>query len=143
MFEFRTPMYERSSIARLAQHYKMLLTGFLENSENRVLDVPLLTREEMNRVLMAWRFESKPFPDDACLHTLVERQVLRTPDDICLIFGSEHLSYEAFNQEANKLAAWLLQEYHLGEDAVVLCLERRPSERGQRMSMATTSMLVA
>ena len=44
------------------------------------------------------------FPQDVCLHQLIEQQVARTPDQVAVVFDEEEVSYRELNERANQLA---------------------------------------
>lgn len=126
IFEYKSEFYEHATMERLMQHYLMLLKGFLQNPNQRVLDVPLLTREEMNRVLMAWRHDGGKQMTDRCLHELVSLQVRQIPNETALIFGNRHYTYAEIDAMANQLAISILGEVGRGQEPIAICLERRP-----------------
>ncbi len=64
------------------------------------------------------------FPSDSCLHEIFKREVLRSPDAIALVFGSQSMTYAELDRRYDQLAAHLI---HLGiqtEDFVAIYLER-------------------
>ena len=48
----------------------------------------------------------------ASVHELFERQVERTPDNIALVYKDHQFTYQALNQQSNRLA------YHLQQTGV-------------------------
>ena len=44
------------------------------------------------------------FPQDLCLHQLIEQQVARTPEQVAVVFEEEQVSYRELNERANQLA---------------------------------------
>lgn len=56
-----------------------------------------------------WNRTSTPYPDTACLHTLIERQAVATPDRLALICGDDRLTYRNVNEKTNALAAELIE----------------------------------
>ncbi|MFH7359723.1 amino acid adenylation domain-containing protein, partial [Pseudomonas syringae group genomosp. 7] len=71
-----------------------------------------------------WNATAAEFPSEHCLHSLIETQVLATPDAPALIFAGEQLSYAQLNARANQLAH-RLRESGVGPDVLVgICVER-------------------
>ncbi|QQP97292.1 non-ribosomal peptide synthetase [Lysobacter enzymogenes] len=62
-----------------------------------------------------------------CMHTLVERQVRRTPDAVALRFGDEALSYAELNARANRLSHELIARGVRPGALVGVCLSRSPA----------------
>ncbi len=64
------------------------------------------------------------YPYDTCVQQLVEEQAARTPEALAVVAGSQALSYQALNQQANQLAH-LLQKLGVGPEVPVgLCVDR-------------------
>jgi amino acid adenylation domain-containing protein/thioester reductase-like protein len=58
------------------------------------------------------------------VHTLVEQQVLQTPEAIAVTFEGQQITYRELNQQANQLAHYL-QKLGVGPDVLVgVCVER-------------------
>ncbi|MCB0164082.1 MAG: amino acid adenylation domain-containing protein [Anaerolineae bacterium] len=109
---------------RLPQHYLQLLDAFLENPHQSIHQANLLTAEERTQLLFDWNDTAADFPQDHCVHQLVEAQVEQTPDAVALVFEDKTLTYRALNDQANRLAAHL-QTLGVAPDVIVgVCLER-------------------
>src|SRR5215471_913127 len=86
--------------------------------------LPLLTEAERHRLLVEWNDTRAPYPRDACVHHLFERQVERTPDAVAIIDGKRQLTYSELNGQSNALAR-RLRELGVGAEVLVgICLER-------------------
>ena len=62
-----------------------------------------------------------------CLHTLVERQVQRTPDAVAVRFGDAALSYAELNEQANRLSHALIARGAQPGALIGVCLPRSPA----------------
>ncbi|WP_051711550.1 condensation domain-containing protein, partial [Andreprevotia chitinilytica] len=102
-FEYSTDLFESATIARMAEHYRTLLTALAADPQSRVRDLPLLTAAERQQVLQDWNASTSAVPSE-CIHTLFDAQAARTPDAIAVQCGDDTLSYAALNQRANQLA---------------------------------------
>src|SRR5256885_12252782 len=78
-FEYSTDLFDAATIARMAGHWQTLLEGIVADPTRRIADLPLLTEQERQRVLVEWNATQADYPSDACLHQLFEVQVERTP----------------------------------------------------------------
>ena len=64
------------------------------------------------------------YPEQLCLHELIERQVERTPEAVALTFGDARVSYRELNERANQLA-YYLRASGVGPEVVAgICVER-------------------
>lgn len=89
---------------RLLERWATLL-GRLAASPDRPLgDLDILTQSEQAQLLVALNQTEQPYPQDKCIHHLFEEQVRRTPDALAVVFGDQHLTYQALNQRANQVA---------------------------------------
>jgi amino acid adenylation domain-containing protein/non-ribosomal peptide synthase protein (TIGR01720 family) len=128
-WEYSTDLFEASTIARLSDHFHMLLQGIVANPDQRIDDLPLLTAAERRQLLTDWNSARLDYPADQCIHMLFEAQAARTPDAIAAVFAEvgqapQQLSYDQLNRRANQLAHHL-RALGVGPEARVgICLER-------------------
>ena len=94
------------------------------DTEQRVAALPLLPDSEWQQVVETWNATAASFPNDACVHELVEAQVARAPDAVALVLEDEQLTYAALNARANQLAHELRTRGVGPDTRVALCLER-------------------
>ena len=104
---YSTDLFEETSIARLFTHYVRLLEGVVAAPDTRISDLPLLTEDERQQMLVGWNQTATPYPRRRCIHELFEAQAARTPERVALIFGEERVSYGELNRRANRLARYL------------------------------------
>ncbi|MGP8094399.1 MAG: condensation domain-containing protein, partial [Candidatus Sulfotelmatobacter sp.] len=77
--EYDTDLFEAETIRRMLGHYQTLLEGIIANPDQRLSDLPLLTSAERHQLLAEWNRTEVAYPNDRCLHELIEEQVERTP----------------------------------------------------------------
>jgi len=113
-------------------NYVRVLTGefavFLKNAvacaDTRTADVPLLSESERHQLLFEWNDTGRDYPQDKCLHHLIEEQVALTPEAIALAFEDKHLTFRELNEQANTLAHQLIDMGVGPESLVGICVER-------------------
>jgi amino acid adenylation domain-containing protein len=126
MLCYNTDLFDKETIVRLTEHYRMLLEGALNDPQKRISELPLLTPDEERRVVYEWNATHVDFPRDLRLHQLFEQQATRAPQAIALRFGEQTVCYGELDAWANQLAC-RLQQQGIGPDVLVaLCLERSP-----------------
>ncbi|GCE15819.1 non-ribosomal peptide synthetase [Tengunoibacter tsumagoiensis] len=82
------------------------------------------TKDNWKQTVIAWNQTTSPYPREACIHELFERQAAQTPEAIAIIADKQKISYAQLNEQANHLARSLR---HLGvgpEICVGICIER-------------------
>ncbi|NUO78886.1 amino acid adenylation domain-containing protein [candidate division KSB1 bacterium] len=123
-FIYNAELFDAATLARMAGHYEALLGGILASPNEAVSNLPMMTAEEYQQVVVEWNGTHVPFPDNACLHELFEAQVYAAPEAVAVVFNDEHLTYGELNRRANQLAHHL-HGLGLGPDALVgVCMER-------------------
>jgi amino acid adenylation domain-containing protein/non-ribosomal peptide synthase protein (TIGR01720 family) len=130
-FEYNTDLFDASTIERFINHYRILLEAIARNPDARLADLPFISERERRQLLVEWNDTRAPFPQDACIHQLFERQVEQTPDALALRFvetdgAASQLTYRELNERANRLARHLRRKGVVPEQVVGICLERSP-----------------
>ena len=116
--------FDEATIERMLGHFQNVLEGIARNSEQRVVDVQLLTDEERVQMLHDWNDTRTTYTRDSCVHEVFEAQVERTPDSIAVSFQDEQLTYRQLNDRANQLARHLRRVAVGRETRVAICMER-------------------
>ncbi len=123
-FQYSTALFDRSTIVRLAAHFKNLLEGVVADPGARLSDLPLLEEPERYRLLTGWNATQAGYPRGKCIHELFEAQVAKTPDALAVAFEDQQLTYKELNGQANQLAHYLRAQAVGPEVLVGLCVER-------------------
>jgi amino acid adenylation domain-containing protein len=123
MVEYSTDLFEEQTIRRMLGHFEELLKGAVENPELRVSELPLLQAAERTRLLIEWNQTASKYSDEQIV-ARIEKQVVRTPETIALIYGEERVSYSQLNERANQLAHYLESLGARPESIVGVCMER-------------------
>ncbi len=128
-WEHATDLFDRTTIARLAGRFAVLLAGAVADlaaagEPRRLDDLPLLTAAERQQ-LREWNDTAvDPAAAELCLHDLVAAQIARTPDALAVSCGGATLTYRQLGAAAGTLAA-RLRRLGVGPDVVVgVCAER-------------------
>ena len=122
--EYRSDLFELSTINRMLEHFQTLLKGIVADPDRRLSDLPLLTEAERHQVLVEWNNTEADYPTDNCIHELLESQVERTPDAIAVVCDNQRLTYRELNRRANQLAHYLRKRSVGPETLVAICMER-------------------
>ena len=123
-WEYNTDLFDGSTIERMAGHFENLLSAIVENPQQAVGEIPLLSEAERHQLLVAWNETTCEYPTDKCIHQLFEQQVERTPDAVAVVYENQQLTYLQLNQRANQLAHHLLSLGVGPEVLVGICVQR-------------------
>lgn len=128
-FEYNTDLFEPSSMLRMLGHLERLIKGALENPDLPLAQLPMMSPEERQQVVVEWNQTATDFSRDhpqPCIHELFELQAERTPDAVAVVAGDLKLSYRELNQRANQLAWHLVKRGVAPEVHVGLSIDRGP-----------------
>jgi len=118
--------FEDSTVTRMLGHLETLLEEMAADPMQPVSTLPLLTEAERHQLLVEWNNTRTDYPEDSCLHELVEAQVEQSPESVALVCEERKLSYREMNARANQLAHHL-RALGVGPDVPVgICMERSP-----------------
>jgi amino acid adenylation domain-containing protein len=122
--QYSTDLFESRTIARMLDHYLVLVEGILANPGQAVSDLPLLTAAERRQLLLEFNATRRDYPRGLCLHHLFENQVRKTPDAVAVMDGEEQVTYAELNARAGRLAEHL-KRAGVGPEAPAGILMRR------------------
>lgn len=121
--EYNTDLFDETTIARMAEHFQIMLEAILSDPSLPVSDLPMMSDAERAQVLFEWNTAGKTLQFEY-VHRMFEERAMRAPDAISLVLADDELTYRELNERANRLANYL-QKTGIGpESRVVICLER-------------------
>ncbi|HEY0605351.1 MAG TPA: amino acid adenylation domain-containing protein, partial [Herpetosiphonaceae bacterium] len=124
VLEYNTDLFEAATMARMAEHFQVLLAGLLADPDQRIHELPLLTSAERRQMLADWNATVAASSEQRCIHDLIREQTTQTPHAIAARFGEQTLTYQELDQRANRLAQHLVSQGVGPERRVGLCVER-------------------
>lgn len=125
VLRYSTGLFERASAGRIAGQFVALLRAVCADPAARVDSlVPLPAAEAAQ--LAQWNATAAPFPEDVCIHTLIDEQARRTPDAVAVVFEGSRWTYREVHDRADALAREL-QALGAGPEVLVgICMHRSP-----------------
>ncbi|SFJ64582.1 amino acid adenylation domain-containing protein [Thermoflavimicrobium dichotomicum] len=122
-FEYNTDLFDAATIARMAGHFRQLLEGIVQNPDQAIGYLPMLTSTELEQ-LQRWNQTQVEYPCHASIADVFAEQAEKTPEAIALVFENETLTYQELNQRANQLAHFLRKQGVGLETLVGVAMER-------------------
>ncbi|MHC5853145.1 non-ribosomal peptide synthetase [Nostoc sp.] len=123
-WEYATDLFEKNTIQRMAEQFEVLLKGIVDNPQQPINTLPLMTAPELLQ-LQRWNQTESDYPHDKTLVEIFEQQVAKNPNNLALVFESQSLTYQQLNQKANQLAHYLIQNHQIQPDTLIgICVER-------------------
>jgi amino acid adenylation domain-containing protein/FkbH-like protein/FkbM family methyltransferase len=135
---YRTDLFARSTIDRMAAHVVRLLEGIAADPSQPLGRLPLLSPAEHHRVVTAFNDTAVPYSQDATLISAFGATVTANPDAVAVIDGDRAWSYREIDSRSNAVAR-RLRDRGIGlEDRVALL-----ARRGERMMTGLLGVLKA
>ncbi|WP_137144627.1 non-ribosomal peptide synthetase [Mycolicibacterium sp. CR10] len=123
--EFLVEIIEPRLAQQLLDHFAVLLNSALAQPDTALSHLDLMSAadtEWLREVSDGPEFHTEP----ATLTALVEAQVARTPDVTAVVYEGRHYSYREINEDANRVAHWLIAQGVGTEDRVAVLLDKSP-----------------
>ncbi|MEL7038646.1 MAG: condensation domain-containing protein, partial [Cyanobacteria bacterium J06592_8] len=112
------------TITRILEQLNTILNNIIEQPQQKLCQVSLLTPSEHRKLLIEWNQTQQSFEKLAYVHQLIETQAEQTPDAIAVIDTHQQLTYQQLNTQANQLAHYLQKQGIQPEQTIGICLER-------------------
>lgn len=125
--EYSTDLFNRGTIQRLIEHYRVLLTHAAAEPDTRLSALPLLTADERHRLLVEWNDSTTAYPRTSTVHELFETMAADRPDAIAVRADDGVLTYAMLNARANQLAR-TLRARGVGPDIAVAVAALRSAD---------------
>ncbi|HEU0077325.1 MAG TPA: amino acid adenylation domain-containing protein, partial [Longimicrobiaceae bacterium] len=126
-FVYRTDLFDRATVERMADHFGRLLDAVAARPDRRLSEVEILGDAERRRVLEEWNAGGvRRVANGRPVHELFAAQAARTPDAVAVRSGAATLTYAELDARSDRLAAALRASGVVAETRVGLCVERGP-----------------
>ncbi|WP_113925697.1 non-ribosomal peptide synthetase [Cognataquiflexum aquatile] len=122
--EYNTDLYKHETIAHFAGHYIHLLKSILENPNEEVGNLKILSSPEEKELIESFNSKVQDLPPQITILNMFEEQVEKSPEAIAVEFEGKKLTYSALNKRSNQLANFLLKKNLRPESLVPICLDR-------------------
>ena len=126
-FEYATKLFDEDFIKNLSSHYINILNAILENTEIKIANIDMLSKEEKNKILYDFNNTKVDYSKDKTISQLFEEQVEKTPDNIAVVFENQQLTYRELNERSNSLA-YYLRNKGIGRNDIVGIMVNRSLE---------------
>ena len=108
--EYSVKLFTEDSIKRFAELFKTLSANLPRYLNKPLPDVPFLSPEEKQQILIEFNDTATEYPRSRTIHELFEEQAEKRPDAVAAVYDNSHLTYGRLNIESNHLAARLRKE---------------------------------
>ncbi|MFB6565533.1 condensation domain-containing protein, partial [Streptomyces sp. NPDC056400] len=120
---YATDLFDRGTVAVMAERLVRVLETVCADPDRPISKLDLLSEAERRRLLVEWNDTTVDYPY-ATLPALFEAQVARSPDAVAVVCDDTQLTYRELNEQANRLARYLVGQGVGPESVVALLMER-------------------
>ena len=124
VMEYSTDLFVPETIARMLEHFQILLEGIMAAPEKNIGELPLLSATERHQVIVGWNDTHTNYPRDKTVPELFAAQASASPAAVAVDFGGRQLTYRELDDRSNQLAGQLRRLGVKPETVVGVCMER-------------------
>ncbi|MCP4151157.1 MAG: AMP-binding protein, partial [bacterium] len=124
--EYNTALYEKQTVEGIVNRYIFVMQETFSNVGSKLVEIPLISKEERENVLMAFNNTTEDYPRNKSIYQLFEEQVQKTPQNIAIESPDEIFTYKELNDKANQLARVLREKGIRTETVTGIMLDTSP-----------------
>ncbi|MCW3463983.1 non-ribosomal peptide synthase/polyketide synthase [Chitinophaga nivalis] len=122
--EYCSDLYEAATIARMMDHYAVLLHAVVADPDQQISRLPLLTAAEEQTLLQTFNDTARSYPTNQSVIDLFEAQAKATPDAVAVVFEAAQYTYRQLDEKTNQLANYLRSKGVVENALVPVCMAR-------------------
>jgi amino acid adenylation domain-containing protein len=126
--QYNPDLFDRTTVVRMADHFRNLLEGIAHNPEQRLSELPLQSESERRASVVEWNQTEAEYPREICINQLFSSVVEQQPDAVVAAFKDQQISYAELDGRANQLAHYLKESGVRAGDLVGVCLDHSLEE---------------
>lgn len=127
-WDYAHELFHADTIASLGASFEALLYGLVNDPSRSIAELPLLDARARAHVLALGNGGDRAYPQDVCLHELIEKQAALAPQATAVVQDDARLSYGELNRQANRLARHLRRLGVTVDVPVAVVMERSPAQ---------------
>nr|WP_238934724.1 amino acid adenylation domain-containing protein [Aurantibacter crassamenti] len=123
-FEYNTDLFEATTIHRIQEHFELLLKGVIQNPNELIFQIPMLTKKE--KTIFFDRANEKDFESNTLkpIHSYIEKVAKENPNKIALRYKDDSVSYFDLDKRATEIAMQILTKTNGKNKIIGLCMNR-------------------
>jgi amino acid adenylation domain-containing protein len=125
-WQYATDLFDAPLMTQMATHFQHLLATIPAQPTTPIAMLPLMSADDMARLLAAGHGPTQPELEAICLHHCFEARAHNSPTAPAIFYEDTVISYGALNAQANQLAHHLVALGHGPGERLAVCVERSP-----------------
>ncbi len=121
---YNTQLFGPQTIERYLGFFESILRAAIANPAIPVGRIPLMEQKEQKKVLVDWNATRTDLPYETTLHSLINKQVLKSPAACAVLYEKQSLSYKELDDWSNSIAC-IICKHGISKNAIVaICAYR-------------------
>ena len=122
-FNYRVSLYKKSTIKRFIDTYTHILKQVAQITNSMSLhNITYINKQEEETILRKWNDTDRIYPSNKTIHAFFEEQVVKSPNNIAVIYEDVKLTYKELNEKANQLAHYLIKQHNIKANSLITLL---------------------
>lgn len=122
-YDYRLDAYQEEQIEDLSRRMLLIIEQMLDNPQAEIKKLTLLTIAEKHRELYEYNQTQMSYPQEQTVLQLFEEQARRNPEATALMYEQDKWTYRQLNEQANRLAHFLIYRGITRESIVGLWMQ--------------------
>ena len=110
-FNYNPQVFSEEEILQFVKCFNNLLIELFFFPDKKINEINLLDLDDYDKIVNKFNETAYFYSRDKTIQQHFEAQVLKTPNNIALIFEGEELSYKELNEKSNQLARHIRNQY--------------------------------
>ena len=124
--EYNPLRYDRKTVEKITGYFCYLLQTTIFAPTLSIEDVPVFSDEEKRQLLFDFNNTAAESPVEMTISRLFEKRVRANPGRTAVLFGDRSVTYEMLNEQANRIAAILIEKGVAADTIVGIMGKRSP-----------------
>ena len=125
-YDYRLDKYDEDEILAIHERICFMMEQVLNCDNLLAKDIDIVTAKERDVILNEFNDTFLEYDKNKTVVDYFEEQVKKTPDNVALVCEDKEFTYKNLNEEANKLAHYLVENNVKPKDIVGIMVHRSP-----------------
>ena len=117
-------LFDGGTVDRMLAQIEIILKGLIENPGSRLLDLPLLTHDERQQILVEWNRSAVDVQQATSILPMIEARLKQAPERTAVVCGEDRLPYRELVVRVDRLARAVYNATGGRNVRVGLCVDR-------------------
>ncbi|MBQ2835741.1 MAG: amino acid adenylation domain-containing protein [Clostridia bacterium] len=103
-YDYKTSIYDVEDIEKLHKRILNIISQVISKENIDLKDIQIVTPEEKQQLVIDFNKTELEYDENIPIIKYFEEQVLKTPDNVAIVFENKEMTYKELNEKANSLA---------------------------------------